>query len=164
MSFFLQKGVQNSMISLIITNPSILETYYSPSFTYHSSPSSFPSFYLIPPTPRLTQFDMPEDDQEAESCRLTLSRDGSPFGNGNVPVCHGCTGCQGSCHQCTACHYNFNGIYGCTTGPYGGNVMYSSGGGSILGVRGCGTPGYSAGSQLMNEFNMYSQQTLPSSR
>ena len=117
-----------------------------------------------PPTPRLTQFDIPEDDQEAESCRLTLSRDGSPFGNGNVPVCHGCTGCQGSCHQCTACHYNFNGIYGCTTGPYGGNVMYSSGGGSILGVRGCGTPGYSAGSQLMNEFNMYSQQTLPSSR
>ena len=33
-----------------------------------------------PPTPRLTQFDMPDqDDHETESCRLTLSRDGSPY-------------------------------------------------------------------------------------
>ena len=84
--------------------------------------------WKAPPTPRLTQFDMPGDDEEhdaAESCRLTLSRDGSPFVNNPSAattaaanlnaVCHGCTGCQGSCHQCTGCHYNFNGIYGCIT-------------------------------------------------
>jgi hypothetical protein len=75
-----------------------------------------------------SQFDLPEEDQEAESCRLTLSRDGSPFinANGGGSVCHGCNGCSGSCHQCSACHYSFNGIYGCTV-PYAG--------GSILGKR-----------------------------
>jgi len=125
-----------------------------------------------PPTPRLTQFDMPDDDVDlqdaAESCRLTLSRDGSPFVNTTTAlstvtaagtVCHGCTGCQGTCHQCSGCHYNFNGIYGCTTmaaahahhaatagSPYsnggstGGTLYSTGGGGSILGVRGC-TPG-----------------------
>jgi len=129
-----------------------------------------------PPTPRLTQFDMPEE--ETESCRLTLSRDGSPFVNGNV--CHGCTGCQGSCHQCSGCHYNFNGIYGCTSAgagaPYaaamyggggnGGSILGCGGnGGSILGVRGCTPgPGYSPGSQVMNEYSMYSQHTLNGSR
>ena len=67
-----------------------------------------------PPTPRLTQFDMPEEG-ETESCRLTLSRDGSPFVNGGPGaggICHGCTGCQGTCHQvmymhgCHGCHVN----------------------------------------------------------
>lgn len=111
-----------------------------------------------PPTPRLTQFDLPEDeDQEAESCRLTLSRDGSPFIPG---VCQGCQGCSGQCHQqqCQGCHYNMNGIYGCS-----GNMspvnQHFGGNGSLVGVR----PGNSPppGSTCMSD---YSQHTLPNNR
>ena len=112
-----------------------------------------------PPTPRLTQFDLPDDEQEAESCRLTLSRDGSPFVSG-PPLCHGCNGCSGQCHQCAGCHYNINGIYGCSGGVMG------VGNGSVIGVRSghspppfLTTPG--PGSTCMSD---YSQHTLPSHR
>ena len=122
-----------------------------------------------PPTPRLTQFDLPEEDHETESCRLTLSRDGSPYGQ---PVCHGCNGCAGTCHQCNSCHYNFNGLYGCSNG--GGMAPGLPGplhGGSIIGVRGCHTPSPShiphlpsPHSQLMSEYHNYGQGTLPAHR
>lgn len=122
-----------------------------------------------PPTPRLTQFDLPEEDHETESCRLTLSRDGSPYGQA---VCQGCNGCAGNCHQCSSCHYNFNGLYGCSNG--GGMVNGLPGpmhGGSIIGVRGCHTPVQShvpsipsPNSQLMSEFTNYGQNTLPAHR
>ena len=75
-----------------------------------------------PPTPRLTQFDMPEEE---ESCRLTLSRDGSPFvaggGGPNMNICHGCTGCQGSCHQCSGGFPNHSLLEGKLT-QYDGNI------------------------------------------
>ena len=88
-----------------------------------------------PPTPRLTQFDLP-DDEEAESARLTLSRDGSPLGPPvGGPVCHGCQGCSGSCHQCAGCHYNMNGIYGCQGMGSVAGMPGLGGGGSIVGVR-----------------------------
>ena len=77
----------------------------------------------------MPQFDLPEEeDHEAESCRLTLSRDGSPFiPANNSGMCHGCNGCAGSCHQCSACHYSFNGIYGCTAPPYAGGSILGKG-------------------------------------
>jgi len=115
-----------------------------------------------PPTPRLTQFDLPDEDHETESCRLTLSRDGSPYGQA---VCHGCNGCAGNCHQCSSCHYNYNGLYGCSGLP---KPMQ---GGSILGVRACHTPvpGHipslpSPTQQLMSDFPSFGQNTLPAHR
>ena len=113
-----------------------------------------------PPTPRLTQYELPEDGLETESCRLTLSRDGSPYAQSMMGTvqsqggCHGCGGCQGTCHQCSACHYNYNGLYGCS-------------GGSIMGVRSCGTPTMSPESQAMSEFPVYPNYgmgTLPAHR
>jgi len=89
-----------------------------------------------PPTPRLTQYDQPEEGHETESCRLTLSRDTSPFS----PVgCHGCNGCSGNCHQCSGCHYNFNGLYGCSGGTDNG-IPGPIMGSSLIGVRSCYTP------------------------
>ena len=114
-----------------------------------------------PPTPRLTQYELPEDGLETESCRLTLSRDGSPYAQQTMSMstgaCHGCGGCQGTCHQCSACHYNYNGLYGCQ-------------GGSILGVRSCATPTLMSpsDSQAMSEFPQYPHYagigTLPAHR
>jgi len=116
-----------------------------------------------PPTPRLTQYELPEEGQETESCRLTLSRGGSPYSHSLSPPqsvvqsCHGCGGCQGTCHQCSACHYNYNGLYGCQ-------------GGSILGVRTCATPTLMSpsDSQAMSEFPQYPHYagigTLPAHR
>jgi len=109
-----------------------------------------------PPTPRLTQYELPEEGQETESCHLTLSRGGSPYAHSLSPPqsvaqsCHGCGGCQGTCHQCSACHYNYNGLYGCQ-------------GGSVLGVRGmehCHTPlsiapSHSPSSQAMSDLTQY---------
>ena len=106
-----------------------------------------------PPTPRLTQYELPEDGLETESCRLTLSREGSPYAlaMSNQQGCNnginGCGGCQGTCHQCSACHYNYNGLYGCQ-------------GGSVMGVRGCGTPTLSPESQGMAEFQSYGHYSL----
>merc|ERR1712038_1832285 len=111
-----------------------------------------------PPTPRLTQYELPEEGQETESCRLTLSRGGSPYAHSLSPPqsvaqsCHGCGGCQGTCHQCSSCHYNYNGLYGCQ-------------GGSVLGVRGmeyCHTPlsiapSHSPSSQALSDLTQYSQ-------
>jgi len=111
-----------------------------------------------PPTPRLTQYELPEEGQETESCHLTLSRGGSPYAHSLSPPqsvaqsCHGCGGCQGTCHQCSACHYNYNGLYGCQ-------------GGSVMGVRGmeyCHTPlsiapSHSPTSQAMSDLTQYSQ-------
>jgi len=89
-----------------------------------------------PPTPRLTQYDQPEEGHETESCRLTLSRDASPFS----PVgCRGCNGCSGNCHQCSGCHYNFNGLYGCSGGTDNGIAGPIMGSG-LIGVRSCYTP------------------------
>ena len=121
-----------------------------------------------PPTPRLTQFDMPDQDihdHETESCRLTLSRDGSPYGQA---VCHGCRGCSGECHQCSQCHYNYNGLYGCTTSGSGMGLMSSyHHGGSIIGVLPSHTPVPripSPNTTLLGEFHTYSQHTLPINR
>lgn len=123
-----------------------------------------------PPTPRLTQYELPEDEQDTESCRLTISRDGSHFSTmtsngkqGQINLtgqCNGCSGCTGTCHQCSACHYNnpySAGLYGCTGGnlglhgsigipyPANGSMMgtLQRGGGSVLGIRAvnnCHTP------------------------
>ena len=50
------------------------------------------------------------EDQETESCRLTVSRDGSPYGLGagaGAGACQGCRGCSGACpHQCSTCHHS----------------------------------------------------------
>ena len=96
-----------------------------------------------PPTPRLTQFDLPPDQEteETESCRLTLSRDGSPYGQ-MPPVCHGCQGCSGTCHACNTCHYNYNGLYGCTQSSGLGLVNSYHHGGSIMGVRSLHSPSH----------------------
>ena len=121
-----------------------------------------------PATPRLTQFDLPDcEDQETESCRLTLSRDGSPNIYGQA-VCHGCQGCSGTCgHQCSQCHYNnYNGLYGCTNHP-GLGMMGSYHGGSIMGVRSVQTPvpltprvpSPSTTTTLLGEFQTYGQLT-----
>jgi len=90
-----------------------------------------------PPTPRMTQFDLDQEDQETESCRLTVSRDGSPY---TQAVCHGCNGCSGTCHQCSQCHYNYNGLYGCNGGALGTLGYSGHHGGSIMGVRSVHTP------------------------
>ena len=124
-----------------------------------------------PPAPRLTQFDLPDcEDQETESCRLTLSRDGSPNIYGQA-VCHGCQGCSGTCHQCSQCHYNYNGLYGCTAHQGGSLAMMGSyHGGSILGVRSAGSPVPRVPSPvtttLLGEFQTYGQltNTLPPHR
>ena len=114
-----------------------------------------------PPTPRLTQFDLPDcEDQETESCRLTLSRDGSPNIYGQA-VCHGCQGCSGTCHHCNQCHYNYNGLYGCTA-P---GMMAGYQGGSVLGVRSVHSPVPSVGripsptTTLLGEYNTYGHYT-----
>ena len=121
-----------------------------------------------PPTPRLTQFDMPDqDDQETESCRLTLSRDGSPYGQ-SMSVCHGCNGCSGTCHQCSQCHYNYNGLYGCNGGSGMGLMNSFHHGGSVLGVRsvhtpvnGLSPPNIGPTTTLLDNYHMYGQNTLP---
>ena len=104
-------------------------------------------------------------DHETESCRLTLSRDGSPYGQA---VCHGCRGCSGECHQCSQCHYNYNGLYGCTTSGSGMGLMSSyHHGGSIIGVLPSHTPVPripSPNTTLLGEFHTYSQHTLPINR
>jgi hypothetical protein len=124
-----------------------------------------------PPTPRLTQYELPEEGQETESCRLTLSRGGSPYQQSMAPSqaggCHGCGGCQGTCHQCSACHYNYNGLYGCQGGTLG-RCQGSTLGGSVLGVRGmdyCHTPlslapSHSPGSQALSDLTQYGQLGL----
>merc|ERR1712130_861810 len=125
-----------------------------------------------PPTPRLTQYDQPEEGHETESCRLTLSRDASPFS----PVgCRGCNGCSGNCHQCSGCHYNFNGLYGCSGGVDNGIPGPIMGSG-LIGVRSCYTPPSSYPPSIpsssyapsipspMSDFtnySQYSQGTLP---
>ena len=131
-----------------------------------------------PPTPRLTQFDLPPDQEteETESCRLTLSRDGSPYGQ--APVCHGCQGCSGTCHACNTCHYNYNGLYGCHGGSGLGLVNSYHHGGSVMGVRALhsptpvsppipGPPPISPSTALLGEcttYPSYSQHTLPAHR
>ena len=131
-----------------------------------------------PPTPRLTQFDLPPDQEteETESCRLTLSRDGSPYGQ--APVCHGCQGCSGTCHACNTCHYNYNGLYGCHGGSGLGLVNSYHHGGSVMGVRALhsptpvsphipGLPPISPSTALLGEcptYPSYGQHTLPAHR
>ena len=131
-----------------------------------------------PPTPRLTQFDLPPDQEteETESCRLTLSRDGSPY---TQAVCHGCQGCSGTCHACNTCHYNYNGLYGCHGGSGLGLVNSYHHGGSIMGVRALhspvpvsphipGLPGpmppITPNTALLGEYPSYAQNTLPAHR
>ena len=72
-----------------------------------------------PPTPRLTQYELPKEGQETESFRLTLSRDGlrrgvspsyAPSMAHSQGGCQGCGGCQRTCQQCSDCHYNYNGL------------------------------------------------------
>ena len=105
-----------------------------------------------PPTSHLTQFEMPEEGHETESCRLTLSRGGSPYnhslsGTTSPPAACHCSGCQSTCHQCSGCHYNYNGLYGGCQG-------------SVVGVRGteyCHTPlslpSHSPGSQALSDLS-----------
>ena len=93
-----------------------------------------------PPTPRLTQYEQPED---TESCRLTGpgARD---TGSVSPGPCH-------SAHyapQCSACHYtgSYTGLYGYGPGP-GAVSEPDSGipatimGSSLIGVRSCYSPG-----------------------
>ena len=120
-----------------------------------------------PPTPRLTQvdsrhpscnydltvscvqFDLVDspgadtEDQETESCRLTVSRDGSPYGLGaGAGACQGCRGCSGACpHQCSTCHHSaYTGLYGCTASSHAHLAPFSHHGGSVMGVRSVATP------------------------
>ena len=91
-----------------------------------------------PPTPRLTQYEQPED---TESCRLTGP---GPRDTGSVspPPCHGAGHYNTS--QCSACHYtgSYNALYG-----YGPGSEPDSGipatimGSSLIGVRSCYSPG-----------------------
>ena len=94
-----------------------------------------------PPTPRLTQYEQPED---TESCRLTGSV--SPVSQSRL---HLSGGCQGSHYapQCSACHYtgSYTGLYGYTgasavSEPDSG-IPATIMGSSLLGVRSCYSPG-----------------------
>ena len=99
---------------------------------------------------------MPDcEDQETESCRLTLSRDGSPNIYGQA-VCHGCQGCS------QQCHYNYNGLYGCSSQPLQPGMMSSYHGGSVIGVRSVHTPVPripSPTTTLLGEYSSYGQYT-----
>ena len=108
-----------------------------------------------PPTPRLTQYEQPED---TESCRLT-----SPVNPQECPA----SSYSPSYHQeCVACQYNYNSLYSSHPGP----VSQETGipgpilGSSLLGVRSCYSP---AGSSYpsyapsipspLSDFTNYSQ-------
>ena len=97
-----------------------------------------------PPTPRLTQYEQPED---TESCRLTGpgARDTgsvSPVSQSRLHL----SGCHGSHYpQCSACHYSgsYTGLYGYTgavSEPDSG-IPATIMGSSLLGVRSCYSPG-----------------------
>ena len=95
-----------------------------------------------PPTPRLTQYEQPED---TESCRLTSPASSHETFRTEVRSCQGCPGTfPPSYHQeCAACQYNYNGLY-LNQGPpvshqdtgIPGPIL----GSSYMGVRSCYSP------------------------